>query len=165
MRNLERLGITRREANWAALPLRLIVGFGFFLHGYAKFQNGPDHFGAMLGAMGAPAPEFLGWATILLELLGGLAMIMGAFVTLVSMPLTVILAVAIFTVHLPYGFSSIKLQSVTPAGAKFGPPGYEVDLLYIAAMAALAIGGSGPFSVDFYLKSVRLKKDSADPRK
>jgi putative oxidoreductase len=66
----------------------------------------------------------------------------------VSIPLTAVLAVAMFTVHLPYGFSSIKLLSVTAAGAQFGPPGYETDLLYIACLASLVIGGSGPFSVD-----------------
>jgi putative oxidoreductase len=52
------------------------------------------------------------------------------------------------TVHLPYGFSSIKLLVVTPGGAQFGPPGYETDLLYIAALLALVIGGPGPFAID-----------------
>jgi putative oxidoreductase len=52
------------------------------------------------------------------------------------------------TVHLPYGFSSIKLVAVTSAGAQFGPPGYETDLLYIACLAALVLGGSGPVSID-----------------
>jgi putative oxidoreductase len=56
--------------------------------------------------------------------------------------------VAIFTVHLPYGFSSIKLLAVTPAGAQFGPVGYECNLLYLACLVALVIGGSGPLSVD-----------------
>jgi hypothetical protein len=46
------------------------------------------------------------------------------------------------------GFSPIKLLAVTAAGAQFGPPGYEVDLLYIACLAALVMGGSGPFAVD-----------------
>jgi putative oxidoreductase len=59
-----------------------------------------------------------------------------------------ILLVAMFTVHLPYGFSSIKLLAVTTAGAQFGQPGYEVDLLYLGCLAALVLGGSGPFSVD-----------------
>jgi hypothetical protein len=40
----------------------------------------------------------------------------------------------VFTVHLPYGFSSIKLQTVTQAGAQFGQPGYETALLYLAAL-------------------------------
>jgi putative oxidoreductase len=52
------------------------------------------------------------------------------------------------TVHLPYGFSSIKLMAVTDAGAQFGPPGYECNLLYFACLAALVLGGSGPLAID-----------------
>jgi len=60
--------------------------------------------------------------------------------------------VAVFTVHLPYGFSSIKLTSVTGGRAQFGPPGFEVDLLYLACLAALVFAGSGPLGVDEYLR-------------
>jgi putative oxidoreductase len=90
----------------------------------------------------------MAWSTILIEVLGGLAVILGAFVTLVSVPMAVVLLVAIFTVHLPYGFSTIKLVAVTAAGAQFGPPGYETDVLYLACLAALVLGGSGPLAVD-----------------
>jgi putative oxidoreductase len=69
--------------------------------------------------------------------------ILGAFVTLASLPMAAVLLVAMFSVHLPYGFSSIKIQAVTAAGAQFGPPGYEVDLLYLVCLAALVLGGSG----------------------
>jgi putative oxidoreductase len=86
--------------------------------------------------------------TIVTELVGGFAIILGAFVAIVSLPMAAVLLVAMFTVHLPYGFSAIKLIGVTAAGAQFGPPGYEVDLLYIACLAALVMGGSGPFTVD-----------------
>src|SRR3954467_10575988 len=65
-----------------------------------------------------------------------------------KMPISAVLLVAVFTVHLPYGFSSIKLMAVTAAGAQFGPPGYETDLLYLACLAALVLGGSGPLAVD-----------------
>jgi uncharacterized membrane protein YphA (DoxX/SURF4 family) len=50
--------------------------------------------------------------------------------------MTIVLLVAIFTVHLPNGFSSIKLQSVAAAGAHFGQPGYETDLLYLAGLTS-----------------------------
>jgi putative oxidoreductase len=63
----------------------------------------------------------------------------------------VVLAVAIFTVHLPNGFSSIKLQSVDAQGAHFGQPGYETDLLYLAGIIALVLGGPGMASVDGWL--------------
>jgi putative oxidoreductase len=90
----------------------------------------------------------MAWSTILIEVLGGLAVILGAFITLVSVPMAVVLLVAIFPVHLPYGFSSIKLMAVTAAGAQFGPPGYETDVLYLACLAALVLGGSGPLAAD-----------------
>jgi putative oxidoreductase len=131
-------------ARWAPLPLRLIVGFGFMQHGFSKLSRGSDAFVAILHALGVPAPHFMAWCTILIELLGGLAVMLGAFVSLVSVPMAALLLVAIFTVHLPYGFSSIKLMAVTPAGAQFGPVGSECNLLYLACLAALALGGSGP---------------------
>jgi len=139
-------------ARWAPIPLRLIVGCGFMEHGFAKLSKGPENFAAILHALSVPAPHFMTWLTILTELIGGLAVLLGAFVTLVSLPLTVLLLVAIFTVHLPYGFSSIKLMSVTAGRAQFGPPGYECSLLYLACLAALVFGGSGPMAIDDYFR-------------
>jgi putative oxidoreductase len=137
-----------RLRHWAAIPLRVIVGYGFTAHGCAKIVRGPEHFVAILNAIGVPAPELMGWATICIEIAGGLAALAGAFISLVSIPMAAILLVATFTVHLPNGFSSIKLQSVTAAGAQFGQPGYETDLLYLACLATLVLGGPGPFAVD-----------------
>lgn len=132
----------------APVPLRLIVGFGFMEHGYAKLLKGPTAFASILHALGVPAPHWMAWLTILTELLGGFAVLLGAFVPLVSVPMAAVLLTAMFTVHWQYGFSSIKLIAVTVAGARFGPPGYECDLLYLACLVALALLGSGPFSID-----------------
>src|SRR5215469_13726604 len=133
---------------WWALPLRLIVGYGFMEHGYAKLARGPDSFIAILQALHMPAAPLLAWATILTELIGGFSVFIGAFLPLVSLPMAAVLIVAIVTVHLPNGFSSIKLEAITPAGAHFGQPGYETDILYLACLAALVLGGAGPLSVD-----------------
>ena len=146
-----RLALVRSSvAAWAPVPLRLIVGSGFMEHGYAKLARGPEAFAAILHAMNVPAPHFMAWLTILTELIGGLAVLLGAFVPLVSLPMAAVLAVAMLTVHLPYGFSSIKLLSVVSGRTQFGPPGYELDLLYLACLAALVIGGSGPLSLNAY---------------
>jgi putative oxidoreductase len=134
--------------DWYAIPLRLIVGYGFFEHGYAKLSRGPEGFIGILHAIGMPFPELLGWATVVVEIVGGLLILAGAFVPLASVPMITVLLVAIFTVHLPNGFSSIKLQAFDAAGAHFGQPGYETDLLYVAGLLALCIAGAGPFSID-----------------
>ncbi len=148
-------GLNQALARWAPIPLRLIVGYGFMQHGFAKLSKGPEAFAIVLHAIGVPAPHLMAWLTILVEVFGGLAILLGAFIPLASLPMATVLLVAMFTVHLPYGFSSIKLMSVTAGRAQFGPPGYECDLLYLACIAALAIGGSGPMAIDGYFRRKR----------
>ena len=149
-------------ADWWAVPLRVIVGYGFIAHGLAKLSRGPSGFSNTLAALGVPAPDVMAWATILVELIGGFAVLIGAVVWVASIPLVVVLLVAMFTVHLPYGFSSIKLVTVTAAGAQFGPHGYEVSLLYLASLVALVVGGSGPLSIDGLLMPRRPRRRRSD---
>jgi putative oxidoreductase len=137
--------------SWYAIPLRLIVGFGFMEHGYAKIARGSDKYASILHALSVPAPDLMAWVTILVELFGGLAVFLGAFIPLVSMPMAIILLVAIFTVHVPNGFSLIKLLSVDASGAHFGQPGNETPLLNLAALIALVLGGSGSLALDRFL--------------
>jgi putative oxidoreductase len=145
-------------AAWYAIPLRLIIGFGFMQHAYAKLARGPDDFISVLHAIGVPAPFWMGWVTILVETIGGALVFLGALLPLAAVPMAAVLLAAIFSVHLPNGFSSIKLQSFDAAGAHFGQPGYETDLLYLAGLAALCLGGAGPFSVDGWLQSKQARR-------
>lgn len=63
-----------------------------------------------------------------------------------------------FAVHLPNGFSSIKLRAISAAGAEFGAPGYELNLLYLAGLLTLCLGGSGPASIDGLLGLLGLRR-------
>src|SRR5262245_33011041 len=139
-----------KSVPYAAIPLRLMVGYGFLAHGLAKWHSGPEAFAAILHAIGVPASLSMAWVTIGTEILSGVAFLIGGFVSLASIPSIALLAVAVFTVHLPYGFSSIKLLAVSNGRAQFGPPGYECDLLYIAAIVVLLLSGPTPWSVDNY---------------
>jgi putative oxidoreductase len=125
--------------SWYAIPIRIIVGYGFMEHGLRENHARAGELYDNSAWLGMPAPGLLAWATILVELFGGLAVFLGALIPIVSIPMAIVLFVAIFTVHLPNGFSSIKLLSVDAAGAHFGQPGYETDLLYFA-------GGFSPLS-------------------
>jgi len=157
-------GLLAAAKRGASLPLRLIVGYGFMAHGYAKLHRGPEFFIATLQSLHVPAPELMGWATIIVELACGLAVLAGAFLPLVTVPMAVVLLVAMFTVHLPFGFSSVKLIAVTATGPTFGPPGYEVALLYLACLAALLMNGPGPYSFDAYLLNRAALRRREDPR-
>jgi putative oxidoreductase len=150
-------GVVWRQ--WAPLPVRLIIGYGFVAHGWAKLSRGPAGFARLLEQIHAPLPELTAWVSTLVEILGGLAILAGAFVAVVSVPLIVMMFVAMFTVHLRYGFSAINTIGLTAAGPQFGPPGYEVNLLYLAGLLALILGGAGPFSIDRLL--ARRQRDQA----
>jgi putative oxidoreductase len=123
---------------YAAIPLRAIAGGGFVQHGWAKIIKGPEAFAAILQALHVPFPHLSAYLTISVELLGGAALLFGAFIAWASVPAVVVLLTAMFTVHLPYGFSSIKIKAIVDGRAQFGPPGYECDLLYVAVYRSLA---------------------------
>src|SRR5262245_13672209 len=133
---------------WAALPLRLVIGYGFMAHGWAKLSRGPETFAKLLEQIGAPLPWVTAWVSTFVELVGGLAILSGALVAVVSIPLIFMMLVAMITVHLRYGFSAINTVGLTADGPRFGPPGIEVNLLYIAGLLALILGGAGPYSID-----------------
>jgi putative oxidoreductase len=148
---------------WGVLPLRLVIGFGFLAHGWAKWSRGPAGFARLLHQIGTPLPVATAWTVTILEIFGGLAILAGALVAIASIPLIVTMLVAIFTVHARYGFSSINTIGLSPSGPVFGPPGYEVNLLYIAGLLVLTIIGPGAFSVDGVLANRRRLRDVSDP--
>jgi putative oxidoreductase len=137
------------STNWI-VPLRLVVGFGFAAHGYAKLSRGPANFGVILQRLGVPEPNLVAWVTSLFELVGGVSIMAGAFVVPLAVPLALIMLTAMFKVHLQYGFSSIRLKAVTSSGAEFGPIGYELNLIYIAALLTLAVAGPSRLSLDYW---------------
>ena len=153
---IERLMLVNRMelVRWAPIPLRLMVGYGFVVHGWLKLGRGVDVFAAARAGLGLPAPDLLAWLTVVVELVGGIAMLLGAYVVWASIPMIIVLLVALFLVHLPFGFSSIKFLAVTAQGPQFGKPGIECDLLYLASFATLISAGPGPFAIDGWRKRV-----------
>ena len=87
-------------SQWVPLPLRLIIGFRFMAHGWATLSRGPSGFAKLLTQIGAPLTETTAWVSTFVEFLGGPAIFVEAFVEIVSVPLIVMMLVAMFTVHL-----------------------------------------------------------------
>ena len=92
----------------------------------------------------------MAWCTVVIEIGAGAAVFFGAFVSLMSVPMVIVLLVAIVKVHWQFGFSSIKFLAATADGLQFGKPGVECDLLYLAAIAALYLAGPDPWSFDHW---------------
>jgi len=140
--------IIRQPAQWVPVPIRTILGVGFMVHGWAKWSRGPAAFAELLNQVGVPLPLANAWLVTLLEIFGGLALLMGAFVAIVSTPLILSMLGAMFTVNIKYGFSAVNTIGLTPDGPQLGPPGYEINLIYIAGLVTLILGGAGPLSID-----------------
>lgn len=144
--------INQQKQSLASLALRLVIGFGFIAHGWAKISRGTAGFEKLLALEGVPLPHLNGMVGPYIELFGGLAMLAGAYVVIVAIPLLVSMLVALIFVQGHYGFSSVKTIGLKPDGPVFGPPGYEINLLYIAGLITLMLIGAGRFSVDALLR-------------
>src|SRR5262249_39223201 len=139
------------STRWTLLPLRLVMGVGFLAHGLAKWNRGPAKFALLLQHTGVPFLVQTAWLVTGLEVFGGAALILGLLVTIVSIPLIVSMSVAIVTVQGHYGFSSVNTIGLTASGPLFGPPGYEINRLYIAGLLALGLSGPSALSIDHLL--------------
>ena len=130
------------EPGWAMLPLRLALGAILVHAGYGKFRRGVGGFSSWLGELGYPLPRLLGPLVVALEVVGGIALLAGLFTSWVAIPLAVSMAVATYT-------NAAKLH--LPFAGNENAQGYELDILMVAALVALIIGGAGPLSLDAVL--------------
>ena len=136
----------------APLALRLIIGYGSMAHGWAKLSRGVGGFEKLLVFLHVPFPHVMAWVVPVTELICGFAILIGLFIRITAIPMIFVMLTAMFTVHLKYGFSAIKTIGLSADGPLFGPPGYEVDLLYIAGLITLIIIGSGALSLDYLIQ-------------
>ena len=121
---------------WGFLVLRLAVGFVFAMHGWQKFtEMGFEGVAGFFGSLGVPLPFVAAVVVTLVELVGGLALILGLGTRLVAALLAVDMAVALVLVHLPNGFA-------------VGNGGYEFVLVLLAVSVFFALSGPGRLSLD-----------------
>lgn len=121
----------------APLILRVVAGLIFLMHGWQKTAD-VSMFGGVLHSLGVPAPEIFAWIVTILEVGGGLALILGFMTHWISKFFIIIMIVAIFLVHTRHGFFVDK-------------GGYEFALLLLASVSSLMITGAGRWSVDEWL--------------
>ena len=116
---------------------RLAVAYGFYEPAMMKWAD----IGAIadwFGSMGMPFPTLNAYMAATTEITGVVLLTLGLFTRLISIPLIVVMIVAIVTVHLPHGFAA-------------GDNGFEIPLYYILFLALFASLGAGKLSLDYLL--------------
>ena len=124
-----------RLAKWGMLPLRIAVGLVFLMHGGQKlFVFGLAGTADIMGKLGLPLPGLCAAIVITVELLGGLAILLGIFARLAGALLAFEMVIAILVARLHGGF--------------FAPYGYEFELTLLASCLTFAMSGPGQISLE-----------------
>jgi putative oxidoreductase len=119
-----------KNAEIGALILRVVLGITFFLHGFSKFQGGIDNTVGFFSSMGIPG--FMAYVVAVIEVVGGMAVILGLGTRIISALLAFIMLGAILIVKLSSGFMG----------------GYELDVVLLAMAIYLFLNGSSLLSID-----------------
>jgi putative oxidoreductase len=114
---------------------RILLAIIFILAGFGKLMGGPANFAGYLTQLGFPAPLFFAWATTLLELVGGILLLVGFQVRAVAIALAAFCVASAFVAHFDFADQnqmSSFLKNIALAG------GYLL----------LTVTGAGPLSID-----------------
>ncbi len=121
----------------ALLLARLVIAYGFYTPAINKWQD-MNSTAQWFGSMGIPFPTVNAYMAASTEMLGVVLLTIGFFTRIISVPLMIVMVVAITTVHLANGFSS-------------GDNGFEIPLYYMLFLLIFATHGAGKFSLDYFL--------------
>ena len=119
------------------LLARLAVAYGFYDPAMQKWSD-IGSVATWFESMGFPFPTLNAYMAASTEIVGVVLLTLGLFTRLISIPLMVIMVVAIATVHLSHGFSA-------------GDNGFEIPLYYMLFLALFASLGAGKLSLDYLL--------------
>ena len=118
----------------ALLLSRLTIAYGFYEPAMMKFKD-IGSVAEWFGSMGIPFPTLNAYMAASTEVLGVVLLTLGFLTRAISIPLIVVMIVAIVTVHLPNGFSA-------------GNNGFEIPFYYMLFLLTFVSHGAGKFSLD-----------------
>ena len=131
-----------------ALILRVVLGFLFFIHGFVKFQGWIENIAGWFESIHIPG--FMAYVVAFIELVGGIALILGVATRIVSILFALVMAGAIITAKLPAGLLGNGQMA-----------GYELDIAFLAIAVYLAVNGSRLLSLHQFVMNkneIKMKK-------
>ena len=126
------------------LIFRLILAYGFYEPAIKKMAN-VNAIAEWFAGMNYPFPTFNAYMATFTETSGFILLFLGLGTRIISIPLSVVMLVAIFTVHIGNGFSA-------------GSNGFEIPFYYLVMLFSLLITGPGKYSIDNLIEKKYTKK-------
>lgn len=129
--------VEKITSNFQSLALffaRLTVAYGFYEPAMNKWKNIND-VAAWFGTLGIPYPTLNAYAAVITESLGVVLLTLGLLTRIISVPLIVVMLVAIFTVHFEHGFAAAD-------------NGFEIPFYYMLFLMLFMSFGAGKISLD-----------------
>ncbi len=123
---------------WAPLPLRLFLGGGLILHGGIKLiaPGGHANIAYLVGELGVPFADFVGWLVGVVEFAGGVGILLGIFFRLATVANALNVAGLLLL-----GFAAGGIPAPLPGGDPL--PGFREALLILAGVVSLLLSGPG----------------------
>jgi len=123
--------------SFALLLARLVVAYGFYEPAQMKWKD-IGEVAQWFGSLGIPFPTLNAYIAATTEVAGVILLTLGLLTRFISLPLIVVMIVAIVTVHLPHGFSD-------------GENGFEIPLYYMLFLLLFVTHGAGKLSLDRFI--------------
>lgn len=127
------------------LAIRFVLAYGFYIPARNKWQD-INAIGDWFASMNIPAPHFQAYMAASTEMAGVILLILGLGTRFISIPLMIVMLVAIKTVHWSNGFEAAD-------------NGYEIPLYYLIMLFVLFVYGGGRISVNYLLGLLRKNRD------
>ena len=119
--------------------LRIALGIAFVIHGWSKLSGGVDGFAGFIGGtLGVPLPGLMAWVVTIVELVGGILLIVGFLTQIAGILLALDMLGAIIFAFLGQGRPFIDGGAIT----------WEKELVFGIAALCIALAGPGAWSVD-----------------
>ena len=129
----------RLTARYGLAILRIVLGIAMLVHGWSKLSGGVDNVAGFFGSMlGIPAPGLMAWVVTIVELVGGILLVVGFLTQIAGILIALDMLGAILFAYLLRGAPFIENGQIS----------WEREAVFAAAALCIGLAGPGAWSVD-----------------
>jgi putative oxidoreductase len=125
-------------ARYGLAVLRIVLGIAMAVHGWSKLSGGVDGVAGFFATLGIPAAGLMAWVVTIVELVGGILLIVGFLTQIVGILIALDMLGAILFAFLLRGAAFIENGAIT----------WEKEAVFAAAALCIVLAGPGAWSAD-----------------